>query len=592
MKKYIFRIFLFLILFSGYALAQKEQYPTKKIGATEYYIYTVQPHEGLYAISHRFGVTQADINNANRQIEDGLKAGQEILIPVKDPRFKQTTSKSTTVKSEIVTFKEHKVEHKQTLFAISRMYNVSQDDIRKYNPELSAGLKEGMILKIPLMKKDSFKPAQNTFAPKKNIIHEVQEGETLYSIAKKYNVSLEDVIRLNPGSDQGIGAGTKLIIPFISTLKSGIKQEKESVSITTPVRENRELVNGYKEKSKSIRIAVLLPFMLNQAKNDVGTDRFLDFYGGILIAMKEAKRKGLSVELFTYDTEKSEDKLAEILNNPELKTMNLIIGPAYSNQVAQISDFAINNKINTLIPFSSKVPDIASNPYLFQFNPGNEAEIRLSTELLDSKLRNYNIVFAGLLDADAFDEGRIWSERLQQETIRTHKAFSQIMLISPDNTNFKSVLKKNEKNLIIFNSDKYVYAEPYIRQLQSLEKQYNIVLLEPYSWLNQSTKLEHDIYISPFSPEINPVESATFETDFLKYFGRKSVSENPRFDLLGYDLTTYFLTMWQRFGPEFIDHSGTFYNIKWLQSQIRFERISKNSGFINHKLYIGEETKQ
>jgi len=82
-----------------------------------------------------------------------------------------------------------------------------------------------------------------------------------------------------------------------------------------------------------------------------------------------------------------------VLNNPELKTMDFIIGPAYTNQIPFVSDFAKENKINTLIPFSSKVYDVTLNPYLFQFNPGIDVEVKFVGELLRNEFKNDNIVF-------------------------------------------------------------------------------------------------------------------------------------------------------------------------------------------------------
>ena len=149
---------IFLLFISLLSWGQQDNFPVKKINGTDYYVYTVQQGEGLYSISKRFGVSQAEINNLNPQIHEGLKAGQEIVIPVNEKNVKNTITSSQSPKSDkekSVSKKEteivkHVVLKKQTLFAISRIYNIPIDDIKKYNPEVENGLKEGMILSIPI----------------------------------------------------------------------------------------------------------------------------------------------------------------------------------------------------------------------------------------------------------------------------------------------------------------------------------------------------------------------------------------------------------------------------------------------------------
>ncbi|HNX88022.1 MAG TPA: LysM peptidoglycan-binding domain-containing protein, partial [Paludibacteraceae bacterium] len=136
-------LLVLLIICSAIIYAQKSEIPTKIIDGKEYYIYQVEAGEGLYSISKKFGVSQADINNANPQIYDGIKAGQEILIP-KTGKVKLST---TRIKDEDEGFVLHTVEKKQTLFAISRKYNVTQEDIREANPQLTEGLKTGDVLR-------------------------------------------------------------------------------------------------------------------------------------------------------------------------------------------------------------------------------------------------------------------------------------------------------------------------------------------------------------------------------------------------------------------------------------------------------------
>ena len=604
MKKQLFTlIFTFCIISFGTIFSQNPQYPKTKIDGTEYYIYTVQEGEGLFGVARKFEVSLDELKNINPGTENGLKAGQQMFVPIKKETTKntnQTSSKAANLRQE---YTLHKVENKQTLFAISKKYKVRQEDIIKANPEVSKGLTEGMTLRIPKTNSDksnwvseqnivkAVKKVNNTKSEPK--IHIVKEDETLYSISRLYDITVVDIVRLNPESSKKLSIGSELKIP--SSNQVDTKQNNESANSKSEVVVKKYADNYALEKSgsntKVVKIAFLLPFMLDEEKQDPSDKRFIDFYSGALIAINKAKLRGISCEIFTFDTGKSEQKITDVLANPELKDMDLIIGPAFSNQISLVTDFAKENKVNTLIPFSSKVYDIENNPYLFQFNPGVEAEFNFSANLLTNKYLNNNIVFAELPGISSSDEGRIWSDALKKELGKKHKTFSEIELITSDNVDFKSVLKKNEKNLVIFNTDKYAYMSPFIAPLRSCTDQYEITLFEQYNWKNQHEKMPSSIYVSPFMSKYNPKELGDFNRLYTRLFKNDVSVDSPRFDLLGYDLSNYFISIIHRYGNKFIDKIGNISITNGIQSQPRFERISNESGFINQRLYLSEDKK-
>lgn len=104
----------------------------------------------------------------------------------------------------------HIVKKSETLFSLSKVYNVSQKDIAKENPEIFLGLQIGQALKIPIVdnKTDKDKILSNDY-----IYHRVKKGQTLYSLAKKYNVSQEDIMACNPTVRYGINVDQIVKIP-------------------------------------------------------------------------------------------------------------------------------------------------------------------------------------------------------------------------------------------------------------------------------------------------------------------------------------------------------------------------------------------
>ena len=108
-------------------------YPIKVVNGKSYYEYPVQKSEGFYSISKRFGVTEEEIKAVNPGTEKGLTFNSVILIPLKERNY-------------IV----HKVDKKETLYSLSKKYDVTYDDLYALNPKLKEeGLKYGTDIKIP-----------------------------------------------------------------------------------------------------------------------------------------------------------------------------------------------------------------------------------------------------------------------------------------------------------------------------------------------------------------------------------------------------------------------------------------------------------
>ena len=116
----------------------------------------------------------------------------------------------------------HTVEKGQTLFSISKTYNVDVRDIYEANPELENTLSSGQKIYIPTHRIHSIQ-----FGSESNNLHkhQVAKGETLYGLAKKYNISIEAIRAANTGLEDGLIEGMEIIIP---TLNPRIKTEPQT----------------------------------------------------------------------------------------------------------------------------------------------------------------------------------------------------------------------------------------------------------------------------------------------------------------------------------------------------------------------------
>ncbi len=112
-------------------------------------------------------------------------------------------SQKTTIQGK--TFFLYNVQKGVTLYSLSKAFGTSMDSIFKYNPAISAGLKTGMEIKIPVISANSPKVAiQNTGYM---VFHIIKQGETIYSIGKIYKTESERIFEWNPGLKNQVNPG-------------------------------------------------------------------------------------------------------------------------------------------------------------------------------------------------------------------------------------------------------------------------------------------------------------------------------------------------------------------------------------------------
>ncbi|WP_025742512.1 LysM peptidoglycan-binding domain-containing protein [Aquimarina pacifica] len=106
--------------------------------------------------------------------------------------------------SQAQQYKSHKVVKGENVYRIAKRYNITPEVLYKINPTAKDGIAEGEILAIPITSDEEY----NT--------HVVEEGDTVYSLSKKYNVSTETIYLLNPEANKGINVGQVLNVGKIN----------------------------------------------------------------------------------------------------------------------------------------------------------------------------------------------------------------------------------------------------------------------------------------------------------------------------------------------------------------------------------------
>lgn len=169
------------------SIGQKLVIPGKK-ESTSNNVYTVQKGDSLYSIAKKYGITMQEIMDFNNLGSTILTVGQVLKIPVAYEEEIPSTSEVTyTVKSG------------DNLYSIARKYNVTVSDLMNYNNLTSNLLSIGQVIRIP----------SNTSS---STAYTVKNGDTLYSIARKYNTSVDSIKTKNNLTSNTLSIGQKLII--------------------------------------------------------------------------------------------------------------------------------------------------------------------------------------------------------------------------------------------------------------------------------------------------------------------------------------------------------------------------------------------
>jgi len=593
MNKYMKRrlyIMLFLML-SVCALAQ--DYPIKNIDGVDYYVYTVEPSEGLYRISKKFNVLQADIYKANPSVNEGLKAGQTLYIPVKNQAKK--IQPSTT--RQVI---EHQVVAKQTLYSISKMYGVEKEEIIRLNPEIENGIiKIGQILRIPVSDKTKaqvqdnvakqinsdkttvqheVKAQQPVLPKKKYVTYEVKSRkETLYGISKQFGVSINEIIEANPYAQDGIKKGDILQIPVVEEnipKTSGsdilhIVKPKETIygiskqyNITKEdlLRANPKLENGLMigdtilitssspqptttptdnnaiVQKATYRIAYMLPFSAEEDKNSTNIDRFIEFYRGSLLAMEKIKEQGISLEVYTFDTQLGTTKINDILKNGIPKTVDMIIGPAYPEQVAIVADYARKNNVIQIVPFTSQISNSDRFALQYQFNPSSaDLDKAIINNILD-KHRTDNVFIVNFASQNS--KSYHLPERLEKALKSNSIKYTKLKANSLTADNI-SALNRNANNLIVLSSCSTQEFKDFVGAVSADNKNYTFVVendIFNYAKADKSLKNKNFVTYSLF----NATPEDKYLNAYSRYFTVRTQQSTPNYDLLGYDITLYF----------------------------------------------------
>lgn len=383
-------------------------------------IHTVQPKETVYGITHQYGVTEKALKQANPFLNQrGLQVGDELVIPgVKtdsDNNDGQITPQTTQpeevfIPQEDDNFIYYEVKPKQTIYSLTKEYNISEAALISLNPQLEQGLKAGDVIRIPKKKEDS---QEEEIVPEG--MHKVERGETVFSLSQKFGVKEDEFYIANPTvQTEGLKVGSYIKIPKKSKsnaviqdgfIEHKVKQGETIYSITKLykvtfaelMKNNPELKDGLKTgmtlkiplqeganiikapgeikriNDDEINIALLLPFHLeNKSGKEQEKNISTDILMGAKLALDSLARQGKKINLKVLDSENSSSAVESLISTTDFSRFDAVVGPLFGTPFKTFAGMLEGSGIAVVAPLSNS-DDLKEIENVLIATPSNHA---------------------------------------------------------------------------------------------------------------------------------------------------------------------------------------------------------------------------
>ena len=539
-------VLVLLVLSIQWVSAQE----VRNVNGRKHFVHKVLQGQTLYAIGRTYAVPVEEIIKANPSAAAGLSIGQELLIPADAVNRKEArNAPELAADGELL----HTVAKRETIFGIARSYNIDINKLLERNPELASGLREGMVVIIPVPTVTEGADITTVPAAAQRIIdHIVQPGETLYSLGKLYVVDPKVIEAANDGLPEGLKAGMTVKIP----LRAGVEQP-----VTT---------TGAPAVRSSYRIGLLLPFSIG--RNDslmaaTGNDpKFYEpsriaaqFYGGAQMALDSLERAGLRAEVTVLDIGDEARTWEPVLRKPELKDMDLFIGPFHRTAIEQLLRVDRDAHIVCPVPQPSKL--LLGNPTVSKVTPTRSDLLKQTARYVAHKHAKDNVMMlapdiAG--DKDIQDQMlRSLQEALNARADRYRDSVLVIRRTRKDINAIISALDPNRPNVIVAPSLDMEFVTALVNSLEPLAERNRITLVGLENWLDLETVSANDldklhlVFASATFIDHSDPRTQLFMAQFSDRFGTQA----DEYAFLGFDVTFFFGKALMTFGSDLSAHS-------------------------------------
>lgn len=447
-----------------------------------YVTYEVKKGETMRDIANRLDIKTKDLLRLNPDV--GRRPDAKTLIVIPNPKLnKKTTGDDSNVAikpadediiietpmDSIATidslkvvkiayeYTTHTVEAKETVYALTKKYTISKKELLRLNPEFpdlkDNKLSIGQVLKVKAIEIKTFISLEEDL--KNHVTHTVQPKETVYSLTRFYNISKEDLIRLNPEFPEI----KENVIKFDQVLRIRTIEERKDT-------DSAKMYLDTIAENNAIKLAILLPFKAKEYdslstktvfKNNPLVNMVTDFYMGAEIAIDSLKQQGVNIDVTVFDTGNRDENISTLLDEDQLDDMDVVIGPFYSNKAELV---ASKLRSPVVFPHFSKNQSDFSSSKLVKAEPDIDTHISFLATYLKDNYNGETIFVVG--DGKPYSDHQI---KNIVSSLQKHDSINKITILKPEEGYIKKERFTDEMKpkshcwMIMTSDDKVVVAD-------------------------------------------------------------------------------------------------------------------------------------
>ena len=503
----------------------------------------------------------------------------------------------------------HTVEKGQTLYSLSKLYNVALTDIVAENPELNDGLKKGMVLKIPVVVNGG---ATSALGGK----HKVVAGETFYSIAKQFNLTVDQLKALNPQNADGLKVNDELVVVKPAQEKvNGTKPVTDKTviekviaektitekTITEKVVAEKGLVKVGSKDTNAIAVALVLPFhgsdylevdkekfMAGGEELSLRTEIAIQMYQGVKMAADSLRKTGLSVQISLLDVDEGDTlQIQKTLKSQELLKANLIIGPLFGSVFTVFADFASKHHIPIVSPFIAQNKILFNNPCIVKMTPSNLAQVEKLASYINL---NFSKAHKLVVNSGVMKDAPLVKAALAGVNVNAKGAVDSVLEVKGFG-GLSGMLKPDVPNLIFVPSTNQSFVTEFLTRLHPLRERYQITVIGMANWTEfENIDIEYFNNLKVHLPGFNFIDYDNAKVQrFVTKYQLQQNADPGLYCFIGYDLGNFFLPLIAKNGGNALNFMVQNHSFKsGLQLGFDFFQVNNENGIENKAITIVE----
>jgi len=411
--------------------------------------------------------------------------------------------------------------------------------------------------------------------------HVVSSGETLYSISRKYGLTIVELQSLNPGLVTTVKLGESLCLP--NSLSPKQSPPIETPKSATPTISIEESVPSMKVEEVSIKkdsysIALLLPFSTYKMSSDSLDERSMklrnvaiNMYRGAMMAQRELQKRDVNAKVYLFDVGASAESGKRATVRCEEVSADVVIGPLFKDAIQEVAKWVSNRNSHMVVPVKMNNKILLLSDHMSKAYPGSNSQWYYLSGLAKQEFPNSIIVGAYAKGKDDFS-----SEAAMSGFLSAGGDSLKVFDVSQNCIELYDFVKASSKDVVVLD--------------MTSEEKVGVSLTTALTGLNVSfVGGESEAGASRVKPGTKNIAAKSIMLDYhnltnlrwIAAYRKEFQSEPDEFSAIMHDIVLYYGTGLQLFGTEIGNHLNEIDESGLLALGFDFFKTGPESGYEN-----------